>query len=455
MDLYNSLVFRPSLMLGCLVDAWRTLVPALFLSLLSTVAQAVDISGSLSSDLEYSNNVRQSSTDTQEDIIHRAGVGLSLLEERKNVRADANVQLDHEHYYNDSYEDETSLRSGFGLFSIDLVEEFFNWQATFSRTDVLSDSSDEENPDTREYRNILRTGPSFSYAISRTMNLSVSANYTHVENSSESAVDSERADGSGRFSYLINSQTDFLLSARHEQTLESDDNEKLKSSNISAGFVRRFNRGLLRFNYGVQAVDSNILIGEESDDTDSNFFDISLTKERFLGHSFVLSYLEELSDTAIGFQSDESSRQETELAVTNERTNSVAQTDIEKRKQTSLTIRRDTVEYSYDISSTYEESQFRRAGTSERYRNLIIGIQPKVYAQLVPRFEHGYTRENFSRASEGEDVVRSYALSAVYQLVPDLFLNTFLRFEKTDNDERADRESEDFMAGLGINWIFL
>ena len=455
MDYYNTNTICLARLLGRRARFIRLLIASFLLSLASSEVWSVDVSASLSTDLEYTNNVRESSTDTQEDVIQRAGIALSVLEERKNVKADANVQLDHEHYYNDSYDDETSLRSGFGLFSVDLVEEFFNWQATFSRTDVLSDSSNEDNPDTREYRNILRTGPTFTYAISRTMNLALSANYTHLENSSETAVDSERADGTARFSYLLNSQTDLSLSARHEQTLESDDNEKLENNNISAGFVRRFNRGLLRFNYGIQAVSSNQDVGEESDETDSNYFDVSFTRERLWGHNFVLSYLEELSDTAIGFASDEASREESELAVDTGRTNAVARTDIEKRKRAGLSIRRDTVEYSYDLTSTYEESRFKRAGTSERYRNVVVGIQPKVYAKLVPRLEHRYTRENFSRASEGEDVTRSYTLSGTYQLVPDLFLNSFMRFEKTDNDERAARESEAFQVGLGVRWDFL
>ena len=411
---------------------------------------ALELSGSVSTDAEYTSNARTSSTNREEEVVHRAGINFGVLEERKRVRADANVSIEHEVYYNNTFDDETSLRSGFGLFSVDLVEDFFNWQATFTRTDVLTDSSQELNPDTREYRNIFRTGPTISYAISRTMNLQMAANYVMVDNSGESAIDSERANGNARLNYQYNSLTSLFANVRHEETIESDDNEEINNTNWSLGFARQLTGGEFLFSYGFQTVSSNREIADDSDETDSNYFDITFTREGLFGQNVQLSYLEEVSDTSVGFSVDEQSA--TSLAG---RVSAVASTDIEKRRRATFGLNRDFDPFAYDLRTIYQESELERSQTIERYRSLVFGIQPKLYSRLVPRFEYRYVRENFREGSSGEDVSRRYLVSMSYETVPELFLRANIGFEKVDNDENSSRESEEFTGGIGIRWDFL
>lgn len=415
----------------------------------SACVHAVQLSGTATAGLDYTSNAEQTTTNTQEDIIQRAGVSLSAVEERKRVRADANINLDYERYWNKTYDDEVSLTSGFGIFSVDLVEDFLNWQATFSRTDVLNDAADDDNPDTREYRNIFRTGPTISYAINRRLNLSVAGNYIAVKNSGADASDSQRAEGNARLNYQYNSLTSFNVGLRHDEVLDSDDDDEITNTNVSAGFTRLMTDGALSFSYGVQTVDSSSP-STESNETDSDFFDITFTRQNFLGQNWELSYLEETQDTSIGFSVDESGQ-----ADENDRVSVVSQTDIETRKQFKLGLSRDFSSFAYDLSLNYRESSFDRSGGTERYRDVVVGIQPKWYSRLIPRFEHRYTREDFTSALTGEDVTRLYRISASYQMVADVFFNGFVEFEKVDNDERATRESEEFSLGLGVRWDFL
>ena len=455
MDSYvNNLFFsRKSIFLKMLFSS---------LFLLPSLASSIELSGNIGTDVEHTSNALTAPTNKKEDVIQRVGIELSMLEERKNLKADANISLDHEHYYNDSYEDETSLTSGFGLFSIDLIENFFNWQATFSRTDVLSDSSQDENPDTREYRNIVRTGPTISYAMTRTLNMQMAANYVYLDNSGDSAIDSKRADANVRLQYQFNPLTDLSGSVSYDEVLDSDDGEEITSTNWSVGLARRYTGGALNFNVGQQKVSSNRVISDNSDETDSTYFDIRITRERFLAHNISLSYLEEVTDTAIGFESDESGATFVDVGsggagpvADTSRVNAVSGTDFENRKRTTFSADRDFTEFTYDLSATYQDSEFERAQTTERYRSVVVGLQPKLYTRLVPRIQHSYTREDFSDAAQGEDVARSYELSVRYEAVSSLFLNANARFEKIDNDEDASRESEEFSLGLGVNWEFL
>lgn len=140
-------------------------------STLSMNAFAIELEAAIGTTAEATDNVRESSTNTESDVVQRVTGEVRIEETRKRLKADANLKLEHEKYYNGTYDDETSLTSGFGLFSIDLIDDFFNVQATFSRDDVLTDAAQDENPDTREFRNIFRAGPTINYAISRTFKM--------------------------------------------------------------------------------------------------------------------------------------------------------------------------------------------------------------------------------------------------------------------------------------------
>lgn len=432
----------------------RARLSSFYLLVAAHPAAAIELSGIFSSEVEYSSNAERLAARTPEDVVQRAELELGFAENGKRVRADGSVSIEHERYWNESYDDETSVRSGFGLFSVDLVEDLLNWHATFSRTDVVSDSTQDDTPDNREFRNIFRTGPTLTYAFSRAAQLSLTANYINLSNSSETAVDSQRAEANLGYQYLYNSLTSLTASLSHEEILESDNDEDIANSALSIGLTRLTNGGSVSVNVGVQRVETERVSALDQsvieDDTNGNFFDIEITRDNFFGQELKLSYLEEVSDTSIGFQSDQ-----TGIVDENSRITAVSGSDIETRRRLSLEASRQFDWLSYDASLSYQESDFERADNTERYRNLAIGVQSLAYARFQPRLEYRYTRENFTLAGNGEDLTRSYRGSIRYQAVEDLYLNAYLEFEKVDNDENLTRESEEFQVGIGLRWAFL
>lgn len=419
-------------------------VGVLFMS--ASQANAVETSGAVGMRLEPTDNVRQSANNPESDVIQRVYGELGIEEVRKRFRADASLSVENEHYYEGTYEDETSLTTGFGLFTIDLIEEFLEWRATFSRTDVVEDSADDENPDTREFRNIFRTGPTINYAISRTMRFNLNGSYVKVDNSDETATSNERAEGSTRLTHQFNRLTSFNIGGNYSEIIESDDEEEIQNSRVTLGFSRLYTDGSLTADFGRQEVSSNI-----APTTDGRYIDIRATRSALFAHSWSLSFNQSISDTSIGFEDDEIGN-----VLETDPTQATSQTDIETRDRVNLNVDRDAGSFTYDVGLIYEESDFAKGNYTERYRGAVLGFAPKIYSRLIPRAEYEYSRESFGLTRGlGKDTTHAFTLSLKYQLIQDLYTDGFLRYETRSNDDVAIREFDETSAGLGLRWEFL
>ena len=409
---------------------------------------AVEATGAVGVRLEPTDNVRQSTFYPENDVIQRVYGELGIEEVRKRFKADARISLENEHYYEGTYDDETSLTTGFGLFTIDLVEDFLEWRATFSRTDVLEDSSQDENPDTREYRNIFRTGPTINYAITRTTRFNLNGSYVKVDNSDATATDSERGEGSARLSHQLNKLTSFNLGGNYSEVIESDDDEEIKNSRVTVGFTRAYTDGSLTADFGRQEVRSNLAPTE-----DGRYIDIRATRASLLAHSWSLSFNQSISDTSIGFEDDETGN-----VLETDPIQSASQTDIETRDRVNLSVMRDADSFTYDIGLIYQESDQKVQDYVERYRGFTIGFSPKLYSRLIPRAEYAYSRESFGinrMPYLGSDTTHIYTFSLKYQLVQDLYADGFLKYEARVNNTAPLREYDEVSAGLGLRWEFL
>jgi hypothetical protein len=424
----------------------RISILALFLVSFLPWANAIELNGNVSSNLEYTNNAALASTHKEDDVSQIVGLDLTILENRKSVQANANFRVENERYYNNSFSDRTSLTAGFGLFNLDLIESFLNWQTSFSRTEVLTDSSDINTPDNREYRNILRTGPTVSYQYSRASHFALNVNYVGVENSDEAASDSERIDGNLNYKYLFNPITDLNINSQYEEVIDGDGAEEYSNITLSLGLVRRFVLGEFQLNLG-----RTRLTPEQSDATESNYFDIQLNREQFLWHDVSLIYLEDISDTSIGFESDEQS----DLLETNT-LQSPSGNDVIERKRLDLSANRVYGNTSYSISTFWEKELFVSQDINEKSKGLNVNIDHSLSQQLVSQLRYSYQESDFEeRDGLGKDKVSSYRIGVTYNLFADFSVNSFIRFSSRYNKQNMSREYEEFATGFGLNWSFL
>jgi len=416
-------------------------------------AFAAETTGAIGSRVSHTDNVRQSANNAEQDVVQTTYAELGVEEVRKRFKADATLKLQNEHYYEGTYDDETSLTSGFGLFTIDLVEEFLEWQATFSRTDVVSKSeqADDPDPSSTEFRNIFRTGPTINYAISRLSNVRLRGTYVRVDNSEKDADDNERAEGSINFRHQLNRLTSINAGGNYSEIIQSDDGDEITNGTVSVGFTRSYVDGALDVSYGQQEVRSS---NQNTNDTETevgSFADAVLTRQALYGHNLALKYNQSISDTSIGFEDDEEGSR---LNIDPRQATSI--TDIETRNRVNFDIARDTDGYTYDLGFIYEESNFKVQQYTERHRGLIVGYAPKLYARLIPRIQYQYARESFGLIKGlGVDTTHTVTGLLKYQLVEELYADGLVSYETRSNDTRASREFDEFTIGLGLRWEFL
>jgi hypothetical protein len=369
-----------------------------------------------------------------------------VLENRKSVQASANFRVEHERYYNNSFSDQTSLTAGFGLFNLDLVESFLNWQTSFTRTELLTDAADTNTPDNREYRNILRTGPTVSYQYSRASFFALNVNYVGVEISDEEASDSKRVDGNLNYRYLFNPKTDFSVNSQYEQVIDGDGEEEFANITLSLGLVRRFSKGDFQFFFG-----RSRLTPDQSDATESNYFDIQLNRNQLFRHDVSLTYLEDISDTSIGFESDE---QEEGLEGSTQR--SFSGNDIVKRKRLELAAERVLGNTQYTINGFWENESFEVQETDEKSVGISLDINHRLSQNLTSEFEYAYQINEFVDQTElGKDKESTYQIGGFYSVTANLTTNGFVRFSSNENDQNMTREYEEFAIGFGVVWSFL
>jgi len=419
---------------------------ALFLVSFVPYSSAIELIGNVSTNVEYTNNAALVSTQTEDDVSQIVGLDLTVLENRKSVQANANFRVENERYYNNSFSDRTSLTAGFGLFNLDLIESFLNWQTSFTRTEVLTDTTDTDTPDNREYRNIVRTGPTVSYQYSRASFFALNVNYVGVENSDEAAFDSERVDGNLNYKYLFNPNTDFTVNSQYEEVIDGDGDEEYADVKFSLGLIRRFARGDFQFNFG-----RTRLTPDQSGAVKSNYFDIQLTREQLLWHDISLVYLEDISDTSIGFESDEQGE-----VLENGSQRSASGNDIIERKRLDLSVNRVFGNTSYRVNGFWEIEQFVSQDVEEVSKGVNINVDHGLSRRLVSEFSYSYQEDDFSdRVGVGIDKESSYSVGVRYNLSTSFSVNSFIRFTTLYNTQNMSREYEEFATGFGLNWSFL
>jgi len=424
----------------------------LFIVFFAPYANALELTGNVSTELEYTNNSALDSTQTQDDVSQRVGLDLNVLENRKSVQASANFRVESEKYYNDSFSDRASLTAGFGLFNLDLIESFLNWQTSLTRTEVLTDASDTNTPDNREYRNILRTGPTVSYQYSSKSLLALNVNFIGVENSEQDASDTQRVNGTLNFKYLFSPMTGFNINSQYQEILDidsdsdTDSDEEYDNIKLSIGLVRRFFLGDFQFNLG-----RTRLTPDQSDATESNFFDIQLNRDQLFRHDVSLTYLEDISDTSIGFESDEEG-----AAQQSDSQRSTSGSDVIKRKRIDVSATRVFGNTNYAIKGFWENESFVVLDRDERSVGFSLGINHNLSQRLISEFEYTYEINDFvGRVELGKDKESTYRVGGVYRLSADMRVNGFTRFSSRYNSQNMSREYEEFSVGFGFIWSFL
>jgi uncharacterized protein (PEP-CTERM system associated) len=164
-----------------------------------------------------------------------------------------------------------------------------------------------------------------------------------------------------------------------------------------------------------------------------------------------LTYLEDISDTSIGFESDE---QEEGLEGSTQR--SFSGNDIVKRKRLELAAERVLGNTQYTINGFWENESFEVQETDEKSVGISLDINHRLSQNLTSEFEYAYQINEFVDQTElGKDKESTYQIGGFYSVTANLTTNGFVRFSSNENDQNMTREYEEFAIGFGVVWSFL
>jgi len=431
----------------------KALTTSLFLLLLSPDIYALRLTGAVTTNAEYSNNIDLKSTEKIEDLKQTASLNVGLREDRKNFQANANFNLRADHYYKGTFSDETSLTTGFGLFNFDMIESFLTWKTSFSRTEVLTDSADKNTPDNRTHRNILSTGPAILYKMSRTSNLDLSAKYINVKNSDEDTFDPEHVNGDIRYTYKINRATRLSVNTNYESVIDGDGDEEYKQYQIGVSLWREVAYGMLQFDYG-----RTRLVPENENNIDTNVFDVSFIRKQFLLHDIKVRYKQNVRSSSIGFIAPSVSEdgeiiiEDGELGITYGSENFVI-----RRKQFSFSANRYVSNYNYVVKGLWQQdessSRVSSMGLNERSRGGSVRVEKQLSPSLVAGFEYSFQLKNFaSRPSIGKDKINTYRFDTSYNITSGFSIDGYVGFDARSNVSDQSREYEEIATGFGLKW---
>jgi hypothetical protein len=427
-----------------------------FLLCISPFVGALELTVDLYTNIEYTNNVSLVSTKAEDDITQILGLNVLVKENRKRFNADASFNLEEEHYYNDTFSNQTSFTSGFGILNFDIVEDFLNWRTSFTRTETLENSAESDTPDNREQRNVFRTGPAMTYRASRKGEVGVSANYTLVENSGSDATDTKRIDSKVNYDYQFNSVTSLSLNGQYDEMLDGDEDDELASANINVGVVRQLTHGIFKFNYGRTQIKS-----DGSDAIVGNFFDLSLSRQQLLWHDWLVQYKEDISDTSIGFEYDEEGfdngldidESANESAASDE---AVTGLDVIRNKRVDISASRILGVFQYSVTGFWGLVDYETLKDDEQSKGGGVSLTQNVTRGLSLGASYAYSLNDFIEQPEiGKDKTNTYRINSRYQLSKNFNLSMHLQYEMRANSRNQAREYEEFATSISLSWQLL
>jgi len=265
--------------------------------------------------------------------------------------------------------------------------------------------------------------------------------YTNVENSQANAADTERASLSVGISRQLNSIVSMGLTGHYERMLDGDGSEKYDRYQLGLSFSRQF-------------VDSNIdlsagrtlVVPEVSEKVGSNYVSLSFTREKLWLHDVTVNYLEDISDTSIGF------------AVSGLDANqfAVQGNDIVTRKSVELNIKRILSVYKYNLSFAWDYEDYEVQNSDEKEKNASFSLSKDMLSNFSTEvnFEFNQT-EYLGLVTIGKENTRTYRVRGDYQFSQDLSMGSYIQHELRQNARNALREYEELSVGINLNWTLL
>lgn len=408
------------------------------------LANAIELNATGSAAGEYISNIRKVSTDREEDVKQTLGVKLNLRERTRKVQADANINLNHERYLNDSFAANTTVTSGFGLLNFGFVDSFLDWRSSFYRSETLKDFLLTDTPDNRDYRTTISTGPVISYSISKASTVELTGTYINTENSDSEVPDSERSESSLAWLFQYNRNTNFSVRGISKSILDADGSDKYDDYSLNFGATRLFNNGNLSATLG-----RNRIVPDVGRESTSSTYRLSVARGDVLFHDLFLEAQRSISDTSLGFVDlDNTLANPFDLRDRQEE-----RFDLITRERVLLSFSRAFASSQYTLSGFWEFDDFTVQENDEKRVGLSLRFDESVDDALKFGLEISGSKANFlDQPDLGEDRLMNYRLEMNQILTRTFNISSHAQFSHRRNEQDQSREYESFNFGIVLSY---
>ncbi len=269
---------------------------------LSRTAAAGDVTYNLSYAAEYSDNVRQTPTNHQEELAHALSAGMLFNETNRELDTHAQLSATYRDYQHNIFADSTTYGLN-GTLVWKPLPEAFHWTVQDVYTQVGVNPAQADTPANRVNANVFSTGPDAFWRISSLQTLQVGGRYAessfHATANTVGAgnTDNTSRTGNARWFYHSSPVTTFSLGYLVESVAFDDPGGSsgldFRRSEASVGLASKFARNNLTLDLGQTRIKR-----ENQQEVDGALERLSWVRELTSDSTFSLSASRALTDAA-------------------------------------------------------------------------------------------------------------------------------------------------------------
>lgn len=402
----------------------------------TTVSAApLQLSGGLTN--RFSDNTTRTSVNEISDIETRANLRAFHQTDPGQCSSETLADLGYGIWHDKTYDPETYTNLDFEG-ACDLAHGF-RWEISDNLRDVAQDSRGTDTPDNTTQKNVFRTGPVYSLALSTVDQLRLAANYENTEFSEPEENDSERYVGSATWNRLFSQSFSGGITVSTNQA-EFDSGAEIDTDVASVIFSKTWSTTRIAGSLGVSRIESDL--GGTTQSSDGWVGNVEVEREINPVTVFYLNASRELTDQTSDFDIRYG-----EFVFDLREVSEVEATAIDTglRRQFSDTSQ-------LDVSLFANRADYIRANETEDRLGLSLGYRRPIFPLLTFRSTVRYQYEAFDEDNVDQETA-SLDVGLTYEITRDFGVTGRIGHTLRTSDLPTSEYEENWVV-IGLDYRF-
>jgi hypothetical protein len=385
----------------------------------------------------YSDNVTNSSDNEISDTESRLNLRLTHQIDPGQCQANTFADVGYGVWHDRTYDPEIYMTLDFR--GDCELGRGFSWEISDNLRDVAQDSRGTDTPDNTTRKNVFRTGPVYSLALSRVDQLRLAANYENTEYSEPEENDSERYVGSATWNRLFSQSFSGGITVSTNQA-EFDSGAEIDTDVASVIFSKTWSTTRIAGSLGVSRIESDF--GGTTQSSDGWVGNVELEREINPVTAFYLNASRELTDQTSDFDIRYG-----EFVFDLREVSEVEATAIGTglRRQFSDTSQ-------LDVNVFANRADYIRANETEDRFGLSLGYRRPIIPLLTFRSTVRYQYETFDEDNVDQETA-SLDVGLTYEITRDLGVTGRIGHTSRTSDVPTSEYEENWVV-IGLDYRF-